>query len=84
MGGAVHPLPQYAFMAWCSVRRSTGTTLILSSLLPLGLQSFLFLSNFHISILHKLLISPIRAMHPTHPVFFHITVFDSKWENGNY
>jgi hypothetical protein len=27
MGGAVPPLPQYAFMAWCSVRGSTGTTL---------------------------------------------------------
>jgi hypothetical protein len=25
MGGAVSPLPQYAFMAWCSVRGSTGT-----------------------------------------------------------
>jgi hypothetical protein len=24
MGGAVPPLPQYAFMAWCSVRESTG------------------------------------------------------------
>jgi hypothetical protein len=27
MGGAVPPLPQYAFMTWCSVRGSTGTTL---------------------------------------------------------
>jgi hypothetical protein len=27
MGGAVPPLPHYAFMAWCSVRGSTGTTL---------------------------------------------------------
>jgi len=27
MGGAVPPLPQYAFMAWCSVGGSTGTTL---------------------------------------------------------
>jgi hypothetical protein len=27
MGGAVPPLPQYAFMAWCSVRGSRGTTL---------------------------------------------------------
>jgi hypothetical protein len=26
MGGAVPSLPQYAFMAWCSVRGSTGTT----------------------------------------------------------
>jgi hypothetical protein len=29
MCGAVPPLPQYAFMAWCSVRGSTGTTLTL-------------------------------------------------------
>jgi hypothetical protein len=28
MGGAVPPLPQYAFMAWCSVRASRGTTLL--------------------------------------------------------
>jgi hypothetical protein len=27
MDGVVPPLPQYAFMAWCSVRGSTGTTL---------------------------------------------------------
>jgi hypothetical protein len=27
MGGAVPPLPKYTFMAWCSVRGSTGTTL---------------------------------------------------------
>jgi len=27
MGGAIPPLPQYAFMAWYSVRGSTGTTL---------------------------------------------------------
>jgi hypothetical protein len=27
MGGAVPPLPQYAFMAWCAVRGSTGIAL---------------------------------------------------------
>jgi hypothetical protein len=27
MGGAVPSLPQYAFMAWCSVSGSTGTIL---------------------------------------------------------
>jgi hypothetical protein len=32
MGGAVPPLPQYAFMAWCSVRGSTGTTSLFISL----------------------------------------------------
>jgi hypothetical protein len=30
MLGAIHPLPQYAFMAWCSVKKITGTTLPLS------------------------------------------------------
>jgi hypothetical protein len=34
MGGAVPPLPQYAFMAWCSVRGSTGTTLPFTLPLP--------------------------------------------------
>jgi len=29
MGGAVPLFPQYAFMAWCSVRGSTGTTFYL-------------------------------------------------------
>jgi hypothetical protein len=28
MSGAIPSLPQYAFMAWCSVKRSTGTTLL--------------------------------------------------------
>jgi hypothetical protein len=27
MRGAMRPLPQYASMAWCSVKQSTGTTL---------------------------------------------------------
>jgi len=27
MSGAIHQLPQYAFMAWWSVKNSTGTTL---------------------------------------------------------
>jgi hypothetical protein len=32
MSGAIHPLPQYAFMAWCLVK-STGTILPLHSTL---------------------------------------------------
>jgi hypothetical protein len=28
MSGAIPPLPQYAFMAWCSIK-NTGTTLLL-------------------------------------------------------
>jgi hypothetical protein len=27
MSAAIPPLPQYAFMAWCLVEKSTGTTL---------------------------------------------------------
>jgi hypothetical protein len=27
MRGAISPLLQYAFMAWCSIKKSTGTTL---------------------------------------------------------
>jgi len=33
--GSVRPLPQYAFMVWCSVKNSTVTTLPLSLRLPL-------------------------------------------------
>jgi hypothetical protein len=29
MGGAVPPLPPYAFIAWCSVRENTGATFAL-------------------------------------------------------
>jgi hypothetical protein len=29
MRGAIPPLPQYAFMVWCSVKESIGTTLLL-------------------------------------------------------
>jgi hypothetical protein len=27
MRGAIPPIPQYAFMAWCSVKKTTGITL---------------------------------------------------------
>jgi hypothetical protein len=27
MRGAIHPLPQYSFIVWCSIYKSTGTTL---------------------------------------------------------
>jgi hypothetical protein len=36
MGGAVPPLPQYAFMAWCSARGSTGTNLPLPFIVDRG------------------------------------------------
>jgi len=32
MSAAITPFPQYAFMAWCSIKKSTGTILSL----PLG------------------------------------------------
>jgi hypothetical protein len=32
MRGAIHPVPQYTFMAWYSVKKSTGTTLPLTIL----------------------------------------------------
>jgi hypothetical protein len=35
MSGAIPSLRQHAFMAWCSVKKSTGTTLPLPSPLPL-------------------------------------------------
>jgi hypothetical protein len=34
MSGNIPPLPQYAFMAWCSVRGSTGTTLPFTLSMP--------------------------------------------------
>jgi hypothetical protein len=33
MSGAVLPLPRHAFMAWCSVKKSTGTSLLTFTLL---------------------------------------------------
>jgi len=46
MGGAVPPLPQCAFMAWCSVRGSTGQLRVFSTpeggtILPNTVQCFL-------------------------------------------
>jgi len=35
MGGAVPPLPQYAFMAWCSIRGSTGFIVKMTPMLSL-------------------------------------------------
>jgi hypothetical protein len=44
MSGAILPLPQYAFIAWCSVKKSTGTSLPL----PLALCVSLCLVYFNI------------------------------------
>jgi hypothetical protein len=34
MGGAIPPLPQYAFMMWCQDKKRTGTALSLLLTLP--------------------------------------------------
>jgi len=41
MGGAVPPLPQYAFMAWCSVRGSAGDNNIANNLNPVFSGAFI-------------------------------------------
>jgi hypothetical protein len=46
MRGAITPLPQYAFMVWCSVKKGTGTNLLLPSALKVywgdgGIHAFL-------------------------------------------
>jgi len=49
MGGAVPLLTQCAFMAWCSVRGSTGTTLSYMTLvlLPSSGIMFIYMSSFN-------------------------------------
>jgi uncharacterized membrane protein len=61
MGGAVTPLPQYAFMASCSVRGSTGTTL------PFTFYMIVF--RFYVEFARKhdfLLCSLVLAISPLH------------------
>jgi len=38
MGGAVPPLPQYAFVVWCSVRGSTELPTTKSRVLPVSVR----------------------------------------------
>jgi hypothetical protein len=47
MRGAITPLPRYAFIAWCLIKQSAGTTLPLS--LPLCIV-LCVLSFFHLFI----------------------------------
>jgi hypothetical protein len=42
MSGAILPLPQYAFVAWCSVKKSTGTNLPSPYLINIKMQLILF------------------------------------------
>jgi hypothetical protein len=60
MSGSIHPFPQYAFMAWCSVKAqgqlylnlyhryliTISSVLILSSHIRLGLESGIFCVSF--------------------------------------
>jgi hypothetical protein len=51
MGGAVPPLPQYAFMAWCSVRGAQGhhhvyKNLLLDPILGQMNQSHILITSF--------------------------------------
>jgi len=39
MSGAITPFPQYVFMAWCSVKKSTHTSLLLLYLCVMKLQA---------------------------------------------
>jgi len=44
MRGAIPPLPQHAFMAWCSVKKTTGTTLSFTfTFLHIQIQILIFL-----------------------------------------
>jgi hypothetical protein len=71
MSGAIPPLPQYGFMAWCSVKAQGQIyfylyVLILSFHLRLGLPSGVFHSGFPTKILYDFLMSPMRDKCPTH------------------
>jgi hypothetical protein len=59
MRGAIPPLPQYAFMEWCSVK-STG--LYLTSHLCLDLQSGLFQLRYPITVWYIFLMYPMRLI----------------------
>jgi len=36
MSGAIRPLTQYLFMAWCSVKKSAGTFIIIIIIIVVG------------------------------------------------
>jgi len=56
MRGGIHPLPHYAFMAWCLIKH--GNSFIFCHL-RLDLPSGLFRSQFRIKILYILIIFPM-------------------------
>jgi hypothetical protein len=71
MCGAIHPLPQYSFMLWCSVE--TPRLLYLH----LGLLNGLLPSGFPTEILCAFLIVSMRATYLTHVIrdFITLTIF---------
>jgi hypothetical protein len=54
MNGDIYPFPQYAFIAWCSVKRSTGTTLPL----PLPLLYLYPINDLYVMAKRKVLLLP--------------------------
>jgi hypothetical protein len=59
MNGDRHPLPQYAFMAWCLIKAQGQLYFYLY--LRLGIPSGLLLPGFPTKILYVFLIFPMRA-----------------------
>jgi hypothetical protein len=53
LGLAIPPLPHYAFVAWCSVQKSTGSTLpqLREGLLPFNQVNFILKSIYRCTIL---------------------------------
>jgi hypothetical protein len=59
MCGAIHPLPQYAFMAWCSIKKSTVTLIytrnnpqISSDTVHASFKFYIEMIFFHFGCLH--------------------------------
>jgi hypothetical protein len=75
MRGAIPSLPQYVFMAWCSVKNSTGTNLPLLLLLLL---------------LYKILVGKLERMRPLRRPRrrwednIRIDFTEVGWEGGNW
>jgi hypothetical protein len=50
MGGAIFPLPQYAFMAWCSVKKAQGQ--LEGKIIPGCLQCYAYIITFAVANLY--------------------------------
>jgi hypothetical protein len=60
MSGAIPPIPQYEFMAWCSVKKSTGTTLHL----PFTFMSFIL--NWSVDLRYEMSLKSVVATELQH------------------